>query len=228
MPRTIVTAMIALATLTACGNFDRRTSVTTTGENGVQRGYMVPANRVWDACIDVAGEAGLIIETQWHDSLGGQLVARRANKQGVQIRTSNTDDRYTFVSVSVDGGDANVAYNLHERIATRLGLSAARGGMLGGNSAEGGYAVDLKRSIDAAKRSLRAAGLTITGEEERASTARIDARTDKSVPVSISISSGAAASDLCFIVGTTKNDENAALAARLKTEFERALQTPMP
>jgi hypothetical protein len=144
-------------------------------------------------------------------------VARRADDSPVRITLKNVADRHTLVAIRVAEGDKDLANTLHERLAARLGLGEAKGGWFGGNSLEAVYAVSLQRCVTAARRTFAVLDVAVTQEDIHATWAQIDARTRDSNPLRIKVEKdGDLRSKVTFFAGTSKDDDNMALAQRMK------------
>jgi hypothetical protein len=196
-----------------------------TGLNTVDRDYSKPADQVWSAAVDSVKQAGMRIETDRHDALGGELVARRPDNSEVRINVKSLDQNNTKVSVRVGSGDKDLANNLQERIAEKMGMGEAKGGLFGGNSPDATYNADLESCVGAARRTYEALKLTVTHEETHESWAQIDARQSESNPVRIKCekTDDGKKTKVTFIAGNEKNDDNKSFVQRMKDEFERNL-----
>jgi len=218
-----------LAAATACGGGTAENSSNAarsgdlgTGVNTVDRPYAKPAADVWDASVSAAKSYDLKIESDRHDRMGGELIARRAAGERVSIRVRSVDDRSSTVSIRVEPGDRNLANLLHDRIGEKLG-GQAKTGLFGGSSAEGTYTAALPRCVAAAEGALKAGDFELTKREVTESSAVLEGRRTDTVPAAIRISKDGDSRKAVFVVGSGKNAGNQAAADRLKADFERAV-----
>jgi len=198
-----------------------------TGLNTVEREYSKPIGEVWNATVESVKSADMRIESDSHDELGGQIVARRADNTEVRIDLKALDKNNTKVSVRAGPGDVDMANLIHERVADRLGMGEAKGGLFGGNSLDGEYNNNLQACINAARVCYKALNLTLTNEEVHDTWAHIDGRRDGGTPCRIKCErkKDDDKTYVQFIVGNDKSDDNKLFVDRIKTEFEKALQT---
>lgn len=221
MKRLIVTVSALALALAACRERDLGT-----GLNTVDREYSKPVGDVWNAAVESVKSADMRIESESHDDLGGQIVARRADNTEVRIDIKSIDKNNTKVSVRAGPGDVDMANLIHERIADRMGLGEAKGGLFGGNSLEGDYNNNLQACINAARACYKALNITVTNEETHDAWAQVDGRrTEGQTPCRIKCEKDDEKTHVTFIVGNDKSDDNKAFVQRLKEEFEKALQT---
>jgi hypothetical protein len=192
----------------------------------VDRAYMIPLNKVWESGLACLLEAGFRVQDHKRDALGGEIVARRNQEDRVRVLMRNIDEKHTRVIVQVERGDTALAGILHERLAQHLGLGEGMGEWFGGISIEAEYEANRDGCVAAARNALRSMDLVLTGGEIKADEARIEARTDLSIPIGIKIvmSKEGGKALVTFLVGTEKGEVNAALARKLKDEFERSLK----
>lgn len=119
----IVAAVLVLGTV-ACRTARERDLGT--GLNTVDKRYPKPVGEAWDAALAAVKEHDLKIETERHDSLGGEIVATRGNTDDkVTVRVKAVDSGNTDVSVRVDPGDRNMAEMIHGKISQELGTPPA-------------------------------------------------------------------------------------------------------
>ncbi len=198
-----------------------------TGLNTVERDYSKPASESWEAAMSTVKSNNLRIESDKHDALGGELLARRADNSEVRIYVKSVDRDNSRVSVRVGGGDSTLASVLQEGIASKLGFGEAKGGWFGGNSLSSEYKVRLQEGVAAARRSCGSLNLSITSDQTHTAHAQIDARKKDSTPVRFTIeSNGDDGITVTFFAGTSKNEENESFIQRMKTEFERTMPRP--
>jgi hypothetical protein len=215
--------------LTACGSRDK-TSVGNqsdlgTGLNTVNRQYEKSSTETWDAALSSVKSYDLLIDSDLHDSLGGEIQARRADGDKVIVRVQSLDDRHSDVTVRVDPGNRNMAEMLHEKIAEKLGLKEAKTGWFGGNSGEGIYLQNLDRCVKAAEDAARRLDLTVTNRDIRDGAATVDARETNSNPVRFKLRKVDDKTKVTFIAGREKSERNRELAHNMQVEFENCCWT---
>jgi hypothetical protein len=192
-----------------------------TGANTIDRAFSKPASDVWEASVKSAESMELCLSSDDHDQFGGELIASRANGLEVRIWVRSMDEKRSRVSVRVEPGDRALALLLYERIAENLGLGEAKAALLGGNSAEGVYVMDLGVAMLTARRTLRWVEVTITDHEPHADWAKIDGRTKDSTPVRIRIDRmDDRKVKITFIAGNERSDDHQAFARRMKDAFD--------
>lgn len=226
--RTVMSGvMAAVLAMTACGGSDKNSAANRgdlgTGLNTVDRQYARSASDAWDAAVAAVKGYDLSIESDRHDSLGGEIQARRAGGDKVNVRVRSIDDKNSNVSVRVDPGNRNMADMIHEKIADKLGMKEAKSTFFGGNTVEGSYSSSLDVCVSAAECAARKLNLKVTNREVNGTSAVLDARESNSNPVQFKMKKTDDGTKVSFIAGREKNDATQALAARLKSEFESCL-----
>jgi len=217
MKQLMSTAALAALFLASCQESDLGS-----GANTIDREYAKSASDVWTAALKSAEAADLKVKSDRHDKMGGEIIACRANGREVSVNVKSLDENTSRVSVRVEPGDRDLANMLQERIAERIGLGAAKSGLFGGNSLEASYRVDLPGSMTSAHRTFMALRVTTTGEETHASWARLDGRLKDSTPVRIRMEKvEEQKTQVTFIAGNTKSDDNKEFAQKMKDEFEK-------
>ena len=192
--------------------------------NTVARDYGKPAAETWTAAVGAMEKLEMKNEKAPHDALGGEIRARRADGAHVTVNVRSVDANVTRVMVYVEPGDVDLAPIIHEQVADGMGLGAAGGGLFGGSSLMANYAGDPARGAAAARAGFQEIGVAVTQEDEKPTRARIDGRFRDSNPARVSIERGQAGEmNVTFAVGTSKNDDNAALVRKLRESFERNL-----
>ena len=217
---------VSLAAILAVGCSEtERSNDLGTGLNTVSRDYAKSAPDAHEAARDALERSGMTIVNSRADTLGGEILARRAVDSEVRVETRSLSETTCRVTIRVEPGDAALANLLHERTANELGLGEATGGLFGGNSVKDCYGLTLREAIKTAQESLVACELQITREDVHALWADIDARDANSNPVRIHIEKE---DDGCattyFYAGTSRNDDNKALAAKMKAAFEKEMK----
>lgn len=211
----------------ACGGSDKSGGATSqrdfgTGLNTVERKYAKPAPMVFDAAVAAVKHFDLEIEQNRGDSLGGDVVARRAGGDRVTIKVRSIDANHSNAAVRVEPGNRNMAEMIHERIASELGLGTAKTGWLGGgNALSATYAAALPACAAAAESACRKLDLRVTGRDVQEKSGHVEARSDASIPVRVNLArKGDARTDVEFVAGSSKSPEGQALVERLKAEFD--------
>jgi hypothetical protein len=92
-----------------------------TGLNAIDRTYARPAADVLHAVIASLRSYDLNLESDQHDDLGGEIVARRADGHKVTAKITSVDLGHTEVSIRVAPGNRNLAELIHDRIAGKVG-----------------------------------------------------------------------------------------------------------
>ena|SRR5205823_1548183 len=91
-----------------------------TGLNAVERTYDRPAGELADAVAATLQSFDLSVESNLHDVLGGEIVARRADGHKVTAKITSRDEDRSDVSIRVAPGNRNLAERIHERLAQKL------------------------------------------------------------------------------------------------------------
>jgi len=191
--------------------------------NSVERRYGKPVEKVWDAAVAAVNSLDLRIDTDRHDELGGELVARRADGHRISIALSAGDKTSTRAVIRVEPGNRELAELVHERLADKLGMGEAKAAFLGGNTVDAVYPLDFPRALAAADRSAKALKFIVIGQETKDDAAHLDARTADSTPVRFQMTAGtgAGSTKVTFIAGNGKTDSSKPLIAQMKAEFDR-------
>lgn len=196
------------------------------GANTVERRYGKPAGDVLNAAVSAFKSYDLRIDSDRHDDLGGELIARRADGHRVTAKVAALDPKSSNVSIRVEPGNRGMAQMLQERLADKLGMGTAKPALFGGNSVDGFYAGDFPTALSAAERSCQALHYPVTAKELQDKRARVDARMEDSTPLRFEITPSGK-SDLPlrvrFIAGSGKTDAGKTLASRMKAEFDRQI-----
>lgn len=219
--RTLTLFLITAACLTvpSCQESDLGT-----GANTVARDYARSAPEAWKAAVRAADASGLQVCKDPHDKFGGEMVATRANGDEVRIEIRSLTEQSARVSVRVEPGDRALATMIHERMAEKMGLGAARAGFFGGSSVDGTYLTDLESCRGPARRTFATLDVNLTGEEVHASGWRLDGRLKDSTPIRISAQkAGDLKTQVTFIAGADKNEDLKAFAHKMREEFEAAI-----
>jgi len=222
-------ACLTLLALAACGSSDKSSSTKQsdlgTGINTVDRQYAKSATDAWDASVAAVKAYDLKVDSDAHDTMGGELRGHRANGDKVLVKVRSLDEKNSNVSVRVEPGNRNMAEMIHEKIADKLGLKEAKSAFFGGNSVEGTYPHSLEVSMKAAEDAARRMDLTVTNRDAHDTKWVLDARQSNSNPVQFRMKKVDQGTQVTFVAGKEKSDEMKGLANRMKTEFENSLAT---
>ena len=191
-----------------------------TGLNTVERTYAKSAPDTWDASLAAVKAYDLKVESDRHDSMGGEIQARRADGEKVLVKVRSLDDKTSEVSVRVGPGNKNMAEMIHEKITGKLGMKEAKSTLFGGNTAEGTYAQTLDHCVKAAEDTAKKMDMTVTNREVKDNHAVVDARESNSNPVQFKLKKTDDGVKVTFIAGREKSDASKDLANRMKTEFD--------
>jgi len=197
-----------------------------TGLNTIERNYNKPASETYDAALSSLKSFELTINRDRHDEMGGDAVALRGDGRKVTVNVTAVDKNNCKASVRVDPGDSTLATMIHEKIAEKLGMAAAKAAFFGGNTEDFPYDADLVTGTDAAERTVKALGWNLTGKEIKDSEAWIDARAEDSNPVRIRIermNDRAFPLKATFIAGHGNTAVSKTLIDRMHDEFDRQL-----
>jgi hypothetical protein len=224
MRHAIFSAALAALFATGCAEQDRSNDLGT-GLNTVSRDYMRTAPVAHEAAEEALKRSGMTIVNSRSDTLGGEIVARRAVESEIRVETRSLTETSCRITIRVEPGDAALANLLHERTANELGLGEATGGIFGGHVVTDCYGLTVPEARKTAQEALKKCDLQITSEDVHALWADIDARDGKSNPVRIHVERE---DDGCtttwFFAGTEKNNDNKALAERMKEAFEKEMK----
>lgn len=231
MKASLLAAFAAVLSLAGCGSSSSEPSDSAmrrndlgTGVNTVTRKYAKPATDVWDAAVSAVKSYDLSVDSDRHDRMGGELVAHRANGERVTVNVRSIDDHDADAAVRVDPGNRNLANQIHERMADKLGMGSSKAGVFGDTSVTGTYAAPLDRCVSAAESACRHLGLSVTNKELKEKSAVVDAREANSNPVRVQMDrSGDAGVKATFSAGSAAGSDPKSLTANLKSEFERQL-----
>jgi translation initiation factor 1 (eIF-1/SUI1) len=224
----ITTILLVTLTLTlaACSAGDKSSDTKQndqgTGINTVSRQYAKSALETWDAATAAVKSYELKLESDRHDTMGGEIQAHRANGDKVIVRVQSLDDQNSDVSVRVEPGNRNLAEMIQEKIADKLGLRVARSAFFGGNSCEGRYPISLDACVQAAEDASQRLNLTVTNRDVRDGAAIVDARESNSNPVQFKMKRMGEGTKVTFIAGREKTDATRDFASRMKAEFENS------
>jgi len=222
----VLVAAAAIGLLASCISIEKPAPAHTgdPAVNSVERRYGKPVEKVWDAAVAAVNSLDLRIDTDRHDELGGELVARRADGHRISITLSAGDKDMTRAAIRVEPGNRELAGLVHERLADKLGMGEAKAAFLGGNTVDAVYPLGFPGALAAADRSAKALNFIVTGQETRDDGAQLDARTPDSTPVRFKMTharSPAGATQVTFIAGHGRTDTSKTLIAQMKTEFDR-------
>jgi len=116
-------------TLSGCGKSDQdlapKKTDFGTGLNTVEKMYDATPIPLFEAVSNALKSYDLTMETDRHDDLGGEIVARRADGAKVTAKITARDEASSEVSIRVAPGNKNLAEMIHARIAEKVaGLEA--------------------------------------------------------------------------------------------------------
>lgn len=196
------------------------------GVNTVERMYGKTPSESYAAAIAAVRGFDLSLDRDWHDAMGGEVVGHRADGHNVTVKIDAIDSNNSRVSVRVEPGDSNMAQMIHEKITDKLGMGVAREAFLSTNSESVVYDADLQTSLNAAERSAKALGWTVTAKELHDAWAQLDARAADSNPARFRITrvdDGAGKTRITFIAGNGKTDTSQTMIARMREDLDRQL-----
>jgi hypothetical protein len=196
-----------------------------TGLNTVDKKYAKPAPMVYDAAVAAVKHFDLEVEQNRGDSLGGEVVARRAGGDRVTVKVRSLDANTSSASVRVEPGNRNMAEMIHARMASEVGLGTAKTGWLGGgNVLSSTYAAALPACAAAAENACRKLNLNVTGRDVQPAEGHVEARSETSIPVRVNLTRKDETRTAAeFVAGSEKTPEGKALVERLKAEFDAQL-----
>ena len=203
-----------LASLLACS-----TSDSGTGLNTVERSYGRPTSEVWDAAVSAAKSFEFTVDDNRHDKMGGEIVARRASGDRVNMKVRSVDSHTTSVSIRVEPGNRNFANQIHDRIAAKVGPAVSR--VDGDATIDSTYTVALGKCALAAEAACKSVSLQVVGKDIREKSGVVDAKDDRSATVRILLDQTGEMTRVTFCAGD--GSEARALTTRLKAEFDRQL-----
>ena len=195
-----------------------------TGLNTIERKYNKPASDTYDAAMAAVKSFDLSVDRDRHDEMGGELLARRADREKITIHVTSVDKSNSLAVVRVDPGNSKLATMIHEKIADKLGMATAKAAFFGGNAQDFPYEGDLKAGVEAAERSVQALGWTVTGKEVKDNWAQIDARAKDSNPARFKIENVTDKSftlKVTFVAGHGNTDVSKSMIVLMHDEFDR-------
>lgn len=193
-----------------------------TGLNTVERKYGKPADETFDAALSALKAYDLKVDKDRHDEMGGEVVGIRGDGSKVTIKVSALDKNSSRASVRVDPGDSRLATMVHEKMAEKLGLGTAKGGLLGGNTEEHVYDADLKTALEGAETTAKSLDYTVIHKELHDTWAQLDARSSDSTPVRFRLDrEDNRRTRVKFIAGSGKTDDSKSMLGRMREEFDR-------
>ena len=127
-------AVLGVLALVGCDRSDQKsakdvTPKTTdlgTGLNAVERTYSVPASEMAELASSTLQSLGLTVESNTHDNLGGEIVARRADGHKVTAKITARDEAQCDVSIRVAPGNRPLAEQIHDRMGPNAGERPAK------------------------------------------------------------------------------------------------------
>ena len=197
-----------------------------TGLNTIERKYNKPASDTYAAAVSSLKSFELAVDRDRHDEMGGEAVGLRGDGSKVTIHVTSVDKSNSKASVRVEPGDSTLATMIHEKIAEKLGMAAAKAAFFGGNTEDYPYDADLAAGIDAAERTVKTLSWALTGKEIKDGEAWVDARAEDSNPVRIRVermNDRAFPLKATFIAGHGNTAVSKTLIERMHEEFDRQL-----
>jgi hypothetical protein len=126
--KTLIALLTALAavTLAGCDKSEQaklapKKTDFGTGLNAVEKMYDVTPTRLFEVVTASLQSYDLTVESDKHDDLGGEIVARRADGSKVTAKVTARDEASSEVSIRVAPGNKNLAEMIHTRIAEKVG-----------------------------------------------------------------------------------------------------------
>jgi hypothetical protein len=223
MIMTRLIAVAGLAALMAACSASKRSDLGT-GLNTVDRNYNKPASETFDAAVSVLKSYDIRVDTNRHDNMGGELEGRRSNGEKVTVKVAAIDANNSKASVRVDPGDSNMSTMIHEKMADKLGMGTAKSALLGGNTYEGWYDLDVKDAVSVAEKTASNLGWTVVNKDVKGDATVFDARTKESVPVRIKVDPSddrRGRTRVTFIAGHGKTEQSKTLLSKMHDEFDR-------
>lgn len=131
--KTLIALLTAVAavTLAGCDKSDQadlapKKTDFGTGLNTVEKMYDVTPPRLIEVVTASLQSYELTVETDRHDDLGGEIVARRADGSKVTAKVTARDEASSEVSIRVAPGNKNLAEMIHSRIAEKVATLETR------------------------------------------------------------------------------------------------------
>jgi hypothetical protein len=223
----LMVALLLPTLLAACGGGAGKSGTSSDKDAGlapVERQYGKSADKVFDATLSAIKSFDLKVDVDRHDDLGGEIVARRADGRRITANVASVDKDTSKVAVRADKTTPDVASQIHERIAEKLGLGEAKPAVFGGNTAEGTYGIGFGGALAAAERACKVLGFVVTNREAHDDWAQLDARTADSTPVRFRMDGkGGGSTAVKFIAGKGTTNDSKSHVSRMKSEFERQI-----
>ena len=128
MRMSLIAAALASALVAGCDRAEQKsvkdlapkTTDLGTGLNAVERSYACAAPELVDAARATLQSLDLKLESDMHDALGGEIVARRADGHKVTAKVTSRDDDRADLSVRVAPGNRNLAEMIQDRVAQKV------------------------------------------------------------------------------------------------------------
>ena len=220
----------AILFLAACSRPAVEEAPTAFGQpDEIERQLPRSAEETWDAVLEVLDENKFQIVQQDHDKLGGDLSAGRSPGSKVHVRVKQLQLKRTSLSVRLEPPDRSLSVQIHEAVARVVGLGEATGGLFGGESEQGAYALALEQAVQVARRALAALNLHLIDLTTKATEAELKGRRVDSTPVKIRMKAAEPRrTEVTFLVGTSKSDDHKDLLKSLRQEFERRARQLAP
>jgi hypothetical protein len=216
---------VFLAAIMACDNgkptLAPPTSDLGTGINTVDHRYAKPVPEVLQSAASAVQALGLHCDSQKSDSLGGEILARRATDDKVVITVKGVDQSTTSVSVRVSPGNRNMSNLIHEKIAAGLGLKETPSES---ESVTGLYSSDVSVCVGAAEKAFRLLKYEIVDHKTFEGGTELHGRCEDSIPASFRFRKEAdGRTEVTILCGIAKGISDRERCGQLKAEFEKAL-----
>ena len=130
--KTLAIALLAAlaAGLSGCGKSDQdlapKKTDFGTGLNTVEKMYAATPVNLFEVVSASLKSYDLSVESDRHDDLGGEIVARRADGSKVTAKITARDEASSEVSIRVAPGNKNLAEMIHARIAEKVATLDAK------------------------------------------------------------------------------------------------------
>jgi hypothetical protein len=126
----MILATVFAVALSGCGKSDdelapKKTDFGT-GLNTIEKTYDATPPRLFEVVSSSLQSYGLIVDSDRHDDLGGEIMARRADGSKVTAKITARDEASSEVSIRVAPGNRNLAEMIHARIAEKVAALEAK------------------------------------------------------------------------------------------------------
>ena len=126
----MILATVLAVALSGCGKSNNELAPKKTdfgtGLNTVEKMYSATPVNLFEVVSSALQSYGLTVDTNRHDDLGGEIVARRADGSKVTAKITARDEASSEVSVRVAPGNKNLAEMIHAKIAEKVAALEAK------------------------------------------------------------------------------------------------------